>query len=33
MNSDFSKLTLAVEDYLRRPAQTRLTSSNKEVKI
>ncbi len=33
MNSDFSKLTLAVEDYLRRPAQTRLITSNKEVKI
>jgi len=35
LNSDFSKLTLAVEDYLRRPAQQELKSakvSNKELK-
>jgi two-component system sensor histidine kinase RpfC len=35
LNSDFSKLTLAVEDYLRRPVQGRLKSAtlNKELKI
>ncbi len=35
LNSDFSKLTLAVEDYLRRPAQVRQkpASSNKKLKI
>ena len=32
LNSDFSKLTLAVEDYLRRPSQERLMS-NKELKF
>ena len=32
LNSDFSKLTLAVEDYLRRPAQDRLMP-NKELKV
>ncbi len=32
LNSDFSKLTLAAEDYLRRPMQARLKSSNKELK-
>jgi two-component system sensor histidine kinase RpfC len=34
LNGDFSKLTLAVEDYLRRPAQGRLKPAlNKELKI
>ena len=32
LNSDFSKLTLAVEDYLRRPSQDRLMP-NKELKV
>ena len=32
LNSDFSKLTLAVEDYLRRPSQERL-KPNKELKV
>ena len=32
LNSDFSKLTLAVEDYLRRPSQERLTP-NKGLKV
>ena len=32
LNSDFSKLTLAVEDYLRRPSQERLMP-NKELKV
>jgi two-component system sensor histidine kinase RpfC len=34
LNSDFSKLTIAVEDYLRRPAQGRLKPASKiELKI
>ncbi len=35
LNSDFSKLTLAVEDYLRRPIQGRLKppTSSKELKV
>ena len=32
LNNDFSKLTLAVEDYLRRPSQERLMP-NKELKV
>ena len=33
LNSDFSKLTLAVEDYLRRPVQARQNSTSKGLKV